>query len=282
MSPRFKEAFKTALAMTIAYGIALSMDWDRPYWAGFAVAFVSLATIGQSLNKAAMRMLGTLVAFVVALTLIALFAQERWAFMLSLSLFLAFCAYMMGGGKSPYFWQVAGFVTAIICVDGGLDPANAFETATLRTQETGLGILVYSLVAVLLWPSTSRADFYAASAKLASTQHQLYQSYLGLMTGQVSAEKAQPLRTQEVQIQARFGQLLDAAVMENYEVWEVRRQWRHYQRQAADLTETMERWRESFAEVQALDLGLLLPNLDAFGAELEQRLGQIGRILEGE
>jgi len=50
-SVRFKEAFKTALAMTIAYGIALSMDWDRPYWAGFAVAFISLATIGQSLNK---------------------------------------------------------------------------------------------------------------------------------------------------------------------------------------------------------------------------------------
>ena len=86
LSTRFKESFKTALAMTIAYGIALSMDWDRPYWAGFAVAFISLATIGQSLNKAAMRMLGTLVAIVVALTLIALFAQERWVFMLFLSI----------------------------------------------------------------------------------------------------------------------------------------------------------------------------------------------------
>jgi len=53
LSVRFKEAFKTALAMVIAYGIALSMDWDRPYWAGFAVAFISLATIGQSLNKGA-------------------------------------------------------------------------------------------------------------------------------------------------------------------------------------------------------------------------------------
>jgi uncharacterized membrane protein YccC len=41
LSTRSKEAIKTALAMTIAYGIALSMDWDRPYWAGFAVAFVS-------------------------------------------------------------------------------------------------------------------------------------------------------------------------------------------------------------------------------------------------
>ena len=133
---------------------------------------------------------------------------------------------MMGGSKFQYFWQVAGFVTVIICMDGGPDPVNAFDTAILRAQETGLGILVYSLVAVLLWPSSSRADFYAAAGNLASTQHQLYQAYLRLMQGQGGAEKAQPLRAQEVQVQTRFGQLLDAAETEDYEVWELRRQWR--------------------------------------------------------
>jgi len=43
ISTRAKEAIKTGLAMTIAYGIALSMDWEKPYWAGFAVAMISLA-----------------------------------------------------------------------------------------------------------------------------------------------------------------------------------------------------------------------------------------------
>ena len=99
LSTRSKESIKTALAMTIAYAIALQMDWDRPYWAGFAVAFCSLATIGQSLNKAALRMFGTLVTAVVALTFIALFAQDRWAFMLFLSTYVGFCTYMMGRPK---------------------------------------------------------------------------------------------------------------------------------------------------------------------------------------
>ena len=85
LSTRTKEAIKTALAMTIAYGIALSMDWDKPYWAGFAVAFISLATVGQSLNKGVLRMVGTLVGAFVALTLIALFAQDSWPFILFLS-----------------------------------------------------------------------------------------------------------------------------------------------------------------------------------------------------
>ena len=47
---RTGESIKIALAMTIAYGIALSMERDRPYWTRSAVAVVSLLTTGPSLN----------------------------------------------------------------------------------------------------------------------------------------------------------------------------------------------------------------------------------------
>ena len=103
LSVRTKESIKTALAMTIAYGIALSMDWDRPYWAGLAVAFISLSTIGQSLNKGAMRMLGTLIALLVSLAIIALFAQERWGFMVAL-----FGIGELGLGDALYFSFITG------------------------------------------------------------------------------------------------------------------------------------------------------------------------------
>ena len=282
LSSRTKESIKTALAMTIAYGIALSMDWDRPYWAGFAVAFVSLATIGQSMNKAALRMLGTLLAVLVSLTFIALFAQQRWAFILCLSAFAGFCCYMMSGSKRAYFWQVAGFVVVIICMDAGPDPINAFNTAILRAEETGLGILVYSLVAIFLWPSSSRANFDAATVKLALTQTQLYRASLALMKGKGSVEEAQSLKAQMIQQQSQSSQLLDAALGDSYEVRELRRPWQLYQQQAAELADTMELWRGGFAEVEALDLQRLLPNLDAFSDELDSRLAQIAKMLGGD
>jgi uncharacterized membrane protein YccC len=281
LSRKAKEAIKVALAMTIAYGIALSMDWDRPYWAGFAVAFVSLASIGQSMNRAALRMFGTFVAMIVSLTLIALFAQERWAFILVLSIFTGFCAYKMSGGKHAYFWQVCGFVVVIICMDAGPDPVNAFDTAILRAQETGLGILVYTLVAMILWPSSSRVEFNAAVGNLASSQHQLYQACIGLINGQGSAEEVQRLNAQEVQAKARFDQLLDAAETDSQEIRECRRTWRRYQQQTAELMQTMGHWRESFAEVQTLNLQHLLPDLKTFDAELDWRLAQIGSLLAG-
>ena len=282
LSRKAKEAIKTALAMTIAYGIALSMDWDKPYWAGFAVAFVSLSTIGQSMNKATLRMVGTLVAIVVAFMLIALFAQERWLFMLFLIVWLGICTYMMAGTKHQYFWNVCAFVCVIICMDAGPNAANAFEIATLRAQETGLGILVYSLVAIFLWPSSGGADFNAAAVKLAATQHQLLGAYRGLLSNKGDSAQAQELGSSAAQAKAHFDQLLAAASTDDYEVWELRRQWQHYQRLAAQLAETLERWREGFAEVQSLDLPRLLPNLESYAAELDARLEQVDRMLANQ
>src|SRR5210317_475436 len=111
LSRSVKEAFKTALAITIAYAVGLSLDWDRPYWAGFAVAFISLDTMGQSMNKGAMRLAGTVVGAVVALTLVGLFAQHRWSFIFFASLWLGFCTYMNMGQRYQYAWFVAGFVS---------------------------------------------------------------------------------------------------------------------------------------------------------------------------
>lgn len=281
LSFKAKESIKTALAMTISYGIALSMDWDRPYWAGFAVAFVSLASVGQSLNKAALRMCGTLVAMVVSLTLIALFAQDRWAFMLGFSLVIGVCCYMMSGKKYQYFWQVTAFVSAIICIDGGTDPVNAFQTAVLRAEETGLGILVYSLVTIFLWPTSSRSGFDAAVVNMASLQHQLYRACFDLFCKQGDAQEISRLKNQTVQAKTGFDQLLNAAQTDNYEVWESRNAWQHYQSQAAELIEVLERWRLSIIEAKGLDLIRLIPGLEAFDNELDGRLTLVDQTLAG-
>ena len=186
---------------------------------------------------------------------------------------------MMGGAKHKYFWHVCGFVCVVICMSAGPNSINAFEIAVLRAQETGLGILVYSLVAIFIWPTSSRAGFEAAARKLTSTQKELFRSYLNLMSDRREAGEAQALRAQVIQEQTRFGQLLEAAQTDTYGVWEVRQQWRRYQVHVAELTETMNRWRASFTEVKTLDLLLLLPNLKAFGQELDHRLTQIGHML---
>jgi uncharacterized membrane protein YccC len=282
LSTRSKEATKTGLAMAIAYGISLQMDWDKPYWAAFAVAFISLPTAGQSLHKGTLRMFGTLVAGVAALILIALFPQERWWFMVFLSIYIGFCTYRMTGKKNQYFYQVMAFVCAIICFDGGANSLNAFQTTVARIQQTGMGILVYTLVSVFLWPRTTGGELNDASRKLVAVQRGLFETYRALMIGKDPSLDSLSQRMQEVQLLTRLEQALEAAEADSYDVWEVRYQWRHFLGESKTRTEILERWRESLTEIDQLDLNKLLPNLEAVCAELEMRFEKIQGMLAGE
>ena len=140
---------------------------------------------------------------------------------------------------------------------------------------------MYSLVAIFLWPSRSTAAFEAATADLSATQLQFYRACLGLVTGQGNTQEVQQLSAQQVQQKARFDQMLGAAEIESYEIWESRLAWRRYQQKAGELMHTLERWRESFAEVRELNLRHLLPGLDAFGKEIDRRLTQVGDMVAG-
>jgi uncharacterized membrane protein YccC len=257
------------------------MDWERPYWAGFAVAFVSLATYGQTLNKAGMRMVGTMVAIPMAFLLIALFPQQRWGFMVGVSLWIAFCTYMMGGNQRAYFWQVAGFVTAIISFAAGPDPVNAFDIAMMRAQETGLGVLVYSIVASLLWPVRSGDQFRAAVGKLVNSQAALYKACRRLAREQVPPAETAKLVADMRQAHTRFQTLLEAAETDTYEVWEVRAQWQQFRQQVSALCNGLASWCDSVTNRRGIALTDVFPGLHDSDGLLTQRFSDILGMLDG-
>ena len=226
-------------------------------------------------------MLGTLVAILAAFKFLALFPQQRWLFMTVVSLYVGLCAYMMTGKKRQYFWYASGFICVIIAVNSS-NSLTAFQIAVERAQETGTGILVYSLVSALLWPQSSRGAFEDASLKLWATQARLYRSYRSLMSGKGTAENSKRLRLQEVQLLTQVGQLLNAAETDSYEVWEERHQWRHFHQLSRTLRETLDRWRDSFPQIRDLDLPRALPNLDSLGVELDRRFAEIEHMLAGQ
>ena len=282
LSTRAKEAIKTALAMVIVYAIALGMGWENPHWAGFAVAMISLSTAGQSMQKGVLRMLGTLVAAAVALTLIALFAQDRWWFMAALTVYLAVCTYMLTGKTRQYFWHVSGFVCLIIAVGAGPTAESAFHTAVLRTQETGMGILVYSLISVFLWPQSSGRALDTVTARLLDIQHQLFQAYSGQINTTDATDDPRALRMQQAQLLNQFAMTLNGAEADTYEVYETRAQWHEFRQLSMDLSEALERWRETAPEIQQLELSSLIPNLATVCSEIDARFVEIKRVLAGE
>jgi hypothetical protein len=281
LSDRFKTAIKTALAVVLAYSVALSMDWEKPYWAAFTVAFCSLSTVGESLNKGLLRLSGTFLGGVAAITLIALFPQDRWLFLTGMSMVTGFCTYMMFGTSRWYFWNVAGLSVPLLALAGGSNPLNDFQTVLLRGEETALGLVSYSLVWLLIWPTSTREAFENAVRGLVAAHRQLTARYFAPTIGETPDTGAEALRRQSTQGLARLGGLLDGAEIDSYDVWELRHAWRSLIHRLSQLTSASERWRQSLAEVRELDLRQLLPQLPEFAAVLDHRFAEIGRMLEG-
>jgi uncharacterized membrane protein YccC len=280
LSDRIKIAIKTALATVLAYGVALSMNWEDAHWAAFAVAFCTLSTTGESLNKGLLRLSGTVLGSLAAVTLIALFPQDRWQFLIGMSIFTGFCAYMMPGSSRWYFWHVAGFSAPLIALAGGSDPLNDFQTAITRTEETALGVASYSLVWLLIWPTSTRLALTDAVHRLAAMHRQLAAHYLTPTIGETHDAGPQALRRQTTQVLARLGGLLDGAEIDSYEVWEARHGWRRLIHQLSQLTSMSERCRQSSADVRYVDRRRLIPELTKFASELDRRFAEIELMLE--
>ncbi len=286
ISDRFRLALQIALAMVLAYGIALAMDWDKPMWAGFAVAFCGLGSVGESLNKGALRVLGTLLAVPLALALTGLFPQERWLFLLPLSLWTGFCTYMMGTTSRWYFWFVVGFSVPLLTMSGGGQPVQSFAVVMLRAQETLLGVLCFALVSVLVLPVSSGRGFEAKVAALVAAQRRLAGHYLAILTappgegvGPLPADLDQT-RAEATRIHAALSGLLDGAEMDTYRVWESRRLWRQMLRELASITQLLEHIRLNFDELADVDVPRYLFGLRPLAEDLDRRLARIEALLK--
>lgn len=277
-----KESLKTGLAMSLACGIALALGWENPYWACIAVAVVSMPTVGESLNKSALRLGGTLVGGLVGLLSLGLFGQDRFAFTLFMSLYIGWCAYRITVTRSVYFWFISGYVALLIAAAGvGNSSHHAFYTAMLRVQETGLGILVYALVSVFVWPQRCSDDLKLVVRNLVGVEAKTLEHYFSLLRQEDDGERARRWYGMENQLVGQLMRRLDAAETEQYEIHEARHWWRHLLRTSQNLMETMEIWRETFPELRCIDLNAVLPDLPEIERALQARFRHLIALADG-
>jgi uncharacterized membrane protein YccC len=286
LSRKAKESIKTGLAFALVYAIALQSGWLNPYWAAFAVAMISLQTAGESIHKGLNRLVGTIPGCIAAIVILALAAQSRWEFILLTSLWIFFTAYMsMRSRNSTYLWTVAGFVCLVLVTSGASTSEDLFQHVVFRVVETAMGIAVYTLISVFLWPQTNAGAIRKASRGLMATQSAICRAGREVMTGMVDAtatrENRDDLHRQELEQLTQLAQSLVAEGSESYEVREVRPQWNHFVGLSTALRESLDRWHTSMTELARTDVNAALTGVPAFFDELDCRFEEIRKLLEG-
>ena len=147
-------SLKSFVAAIIAYYIALRIGFAQPVWAMTTVYVVSQPLAGTVLSKALFRLLGTILGATAAVVLVPAFVNEPLVLSFALALWLGLCVYIAQLDRTPrsYTFLLAGYTAAIIGFPSVGAPGDIFNSAVLRVQEIGIGIVVTSLVHGTIFP----------------------------------------------------------------------------------------------------------------------------------
>ena len=144
-------ALRTVAAGLLTLYLAFLFDLEQPKWALMTVVIVSQPLAGMALKRSFAQVVGTFAGAVVAVLIMALFAQQPLPFFVALGLWLALCT--AGGTLLRYTdshaFVLSGFTAVIVAVLSIPDPENTFMLAVVRVTETLLGVACVALVSLL-------------------------------------------------------------------------------------------------------------------------------------
>jgi len=142
---------RTTLAISIALYTAFSLQLESPFSSVVTVLIVANPSTGALLSKSFWRMFGTLIGGVVAVVMMAVFAQSPVLFSLVFAAGVGVACLV--ASLTRYFRAYAVVLTAytviIVCTPAFNDPLNVFVSALSRMSAVFVGIVSAALVFLL-------------------------------------------------------------------------------------------------------------------------------------
>lgn len=282
-APYFWLGLRTALAVVLAIGVALSMDWQRPQWAGIAVMSISQDSEAATLGKGRLRLAATVGAAVSAITMIALFPQDRWGFFAALSLYVGLCGYHMLASRHGYAWRVAAYVCPVIAISAGsVDAVNDFATALERFLENLTGVCCIVLIALLAGTRGNRQMFESYIRDLAGKLADLIGRVVAMVRAEAKGQPNPPESLADLRAAlGRFEVLLLPAIDESARIARQRGGWRSVQQRFGELLDSLAGWRLTLRQLGTVGSTTSLHAHLAEAQALQRRLERLADARQG-
>lgn len=160
--PTLRTAVLLALAAWLSFAVAASLHVQNAFWAAMPVWVLVQASRGLVLERAAFRVIGTLIGAGAGFLLLQL-PGPALVHLVVLALWIAFSAGLTHVliGVQGYAATVAGMTAAIVVIPSVLTSAASMDLAMARVECTLIGVIVGTLVLALLTPVSPLAEFYA-------------------------------------------------------------------------------------------------------------------------
>jgi uncharacterized membrane protein YccC len=177
-SDRLINAFKTALACVIGFAIIRFLNIPSSQWVIITILVVMSAQIhfGSALQKAYLRLLGTVTGALIAGVTLYFFKADNYLFINSIIIISAFLfSYFGGASQAMGQAMTLGSVTVPIIL---LSSNANLSMAYIRSGEIILGIFIAVLVNILIFPIHAKHKFEKVLFKNMKVLNEYYSATL--------------------------------------------------------------------------------------------------------
>jgi uncharacterized membrane protein YccC len=165
---------KTFLSAILAYYISLRIGFSQPVWAVITAYLVAQPFAGAVISKALFRLLGTGMGGVAATIFLPEFVNQPLLLSVVLAAWLGLCVYIAQLDRTPrsYMFLLAGYTTSVIGFASVNVPGTIFNTAVLRVEEIGIGVVAAALIHGLVFPRTATGRLRQQVSAIVSSAEQ--------------------------------------------------------------------------------------------------------------
>ncbi|MDR3443517.1 MAG: FUSC family protein [Legionella sp.] len=148
-----RAAIRTAVAALVAVLLSFKLHLETPYWSGMTVVVVSNLYTGSIIDKAMLRIIGTVAGAIIGFYAAGLVANSFLLYFLSCFLIVSIGAYYYSVSVNGYAYLLGSLCAFIVISQLAINPQNAFFVAIWRPVEIGIGVLVSAISAYFIVPN---------------------------------------------------------------------------------------------------------------------------------
>lgn len=149
---RARTAGRTAIASVISLCIVLIYRFPEGYWALITCIVMTQASVGGSIDKGLLRVVGTVAACTLAVVWLAPLNQNPLPFLLLTFAIITVSAYLGSGSVYPYAFVIGGVTLVMVAVLGFESQNAAAAKGLARSGEIVVGVVISWFCAFAFWP----------------------------------------------------------------------------------------------------------------------------------
>lgn len=141
-------AIRIWIAAVVALYCSFWLELESPSVALLTVAFLAEPSRGQALEKAAFRLIATIIGITASIVITGIFSQTRDLLLIAFSVWLGLCVCVSGllDGSRAYAAALSGYTVAFLAVQQIDNPAHVFESSMARGAAIVIGIISVAIV----------------------------------------------------------------------------------------------------------------------------------------